>query len=47
MTKLANHSFTLISILHFLIGVILMRLGLFGFAFFIIQGLIKASHFLA
>jgi hypothetical protein len=46
VTELANHSSSLHKLVHSRSGVILRRLGLFGFAFIIIQGLTKASHFL-
>jgi hypothetical protein len=41
-----NHSFTLHRLVHSGSGVILWRLNLFGFAFLVIQGFSKASHFL-
>ena len=41
-----NHSFSLYRLVHSGSGVILWRLNLFGFAFLVIQGFSKASHFL-
>jgi hypothetical protein len=46
VTEPANHSFSLHRLVHYCSGVILRRLGLFGLAFLVIQGLTKASHLL-
>jgi hypothetical protein len=46
MTQPTNHGFTLDRLVHSRSGVILKRLGLFGFAFLIVQSLTKVSHFL-
>jgi hypothetical protein len=46
VTQPTNHNFSLHRLVHSRSGVILRRLDLFGFAFLVIQGLAKASHFL-